>query len=290
MYVIRMAGGLGNQLFCYAFYLRMRSQFPLENVNINYDNYKYCKFHNGLRIAEVFDLSYPFAIKDQYSFCSRLRYKVRSVIERITINMKNVPIIHEDLDEFNEFIKKPIECSTVLFNGTWGSEKYFNSVKEEVKTTYSHYKIKFSDKVRDLAKRMQTQNAVFMHVRRGDYLQTDFVDLSLTDYYQNALEFIKKKSKKINLTIYIISDDPEYCQKHFMFLKGENIIFLHGNQDYEDLFLMSNCKYAIIANSSFSWWGAYLSNAEIVCAPKERLKSRADRPHEVLYPKEWNVI
>lgn len=53
---------------------------------------------------------------------------------------------------------------------------------------------------------------------------------------------------------------------------------------------MSNCKYAIIANSSFSWWGAYLSNAEIVCAPKERLKSKADRPHEVLYPKEWNVI
>lgn len=61
MFKIKMSGGLGNQLFCYAFYLRMQQQFPTEQIEIDYSNYKYCKFHNGLRLAQVFDIKYPLS-------------------------------------------------------------------------------------------------------------------------------------------------------------------------------------------------------------------------------------
>ena len=90
MFKIKMSGGLGNQLFCYAFYLRMQQQFPTEQIEIDYSNYKYCKFHNGLRLAQVFDIKYPFIIKDYYSLLERVLYKVRTLLRDRTYKQKKV--------------------------------------------------------------------------------------------------------------------------------------------------------------------------------------------------------
>lgn len=289
MFKIKMSGGLGNQLFCYAFYLRMQQQFPTEQIEIDYSNYKYCKFHNGLRLAQVFDIKYPFIIKDYYSLLERVLYKVRTLLRDRTYKQKKVQIVHENVEEFENFLETPLKKSLVLFNGGWESELYFKPAKELVLKEFSRYKMNMSDSVLEIADRIQSENSVFMHVRRGDYLKSDFVDLSSTNYYKNALTYLKNNQSQ-TLHIYVISDEPDYCKTHFDFLNGLNVTYIAGNQDYEDLFLMSKCKYAIIANSSFSWWGAYLSKAYIVCAPKARLKSKEDRPYDVLYPKEWKII
>lgn len=284
-----MSGGLGNQLFCYAFYLRMKLQFPSEKVVIDYNNYKYCKFHNGLRMTQVFGVNYPFDIKLHYSLVERVIYKIHDLIENGIYKLKKNLVVHEDINEFNNFMKDSFHKKTVLFNGTWGSELYFKPAKERVLQEFSNYKVNISDSSLKISENMLKEESVFIHVRRGDYLKTDFVDLSSTSYYKDALEYVKNNVSQ-SLHIYVISDDPSYCKSHFDFLKGENVTYVVGNQDYEDLYLMTKCKYAIIANSSFSWWGAYLSGAKIICAPKSRLRNKEDRPFEVLYPKEWHLI
>lgn len=289
MYKIKMSGGLGNQMFCYAFYLRMKLQFPSEQIEIDYSNYKYCKYHNGLRLAQVFDVRYPFFIKHKYSLIERVAYKLIVLIRDKVKRIKKVPEVHESLVEFGKFQDNPLGKSLILFNGGWGSELYFKPARELVLKEFSRFKMKMSDSVLEIADRIQSENSVFMHVRRGDYLKSDFVDLSSTNYYKNALTYLENNQSQ-SLHIYVISDEPDYCKTHFDFLNGLNVTYIAGNQDYEDLFLMSKCKYAIIANSSFSWWGAYLSKAYIVCAPKARLKSKEDRPYDVLYPKEWKII
>lgn len=284
-----MSGGLGNQLFCYAFYLRMKQQFPSVQIEIDYSDYKYCNFHNGLRLAQVFDVKYPFVIKCNYSLIERVLHKIHGLVKDRFFGVKKKIVVHENLEEFNHFQEGSFQNTTVYFDGTWGSEQYFKPAKNKVLHEFSHINLKISNSVLEFVENMQNENAVFMHVRRGDYLKTDFVDLSTTSYYKDSLEFLKSKVSH-SLHIYVISDDPDYCKTHFDFLKTDQVTFVSGNQDYEDLFLMSKCKYAIIANSSFSWWGAYLSNAAIVCAPKARLKSKKDRPYDVLYPEEWYLI
>lgn len=288
---IKMSGGLGNQMFCYAFFLRMKEQYPLSKVTIDYDNYKYCKFHNGLRLAQVFDLSYSFNLKEKYNLIERIWHKLYVYIKNIYYTFTHTLIIHEDIDEFKSFENSSHnDNATILFHGSWGSDFYFSPIADIIKKTFAQSLAKLSNNVKNIAEDMQIRESVFIHVRRGDYLKTDFVDLSNTAYYQNAIRFIEDNVENKKIHLYIISDDPEYCKSHFSFLANYPTTYIIGNKDYEDLYLMSQCKYAIIANSSFSWWGAYLSNAKIVCAPFYRLKSKQDRPYNVLYPNNWNII
>ena len=289
---IKMSGGLGNQMFCYCFFLRMKKQYPLNKVSIDYDQYKYYKFHNGLRLAQVFDLNYPFNLKERYNLIERLWYRLYIYIKDIYYTITHTPIIHEDIDEFKSFENSSYkDDATILFHGSWGSDFYFHPVGDIVKKVFTQSLEKRSNNVKNIAKDMQINNSVFIHVRRGDYLKTDFVDLSKTTYYQNAIQFIENNTEENeNFHLYIISDDPEYCKLHFQFLSNYPTTYIKGNKDFEDLYLMSQCKYAIIDNSTFSWWGAYLSNAKIICAPFYRLKSKQDRPYNILYPNNWNII
>lgn len=96
-----------------------------------------------------------------------------------------------------KIFRNAFEKSLVLFNGGWGSELYFKPAKELVLKEFSRYKMNMSDSVLEIADRIQSENSVFMHVRRGDYLKSDFVDLSSTNYYKNALTYLKITSLRL---------------------------------------------------------------------------------------------
>jgi hypothetical protein len=119
---------------------------------------------------------------------------------------------------------------------------------------------------------------VAIHVRRGDYVDNPFyVDLTQTDYYDRAMKLFP------NDTFLVFSDDIEWCKGYFT---GSQFEFSEGNDDVTDMNLMAGCKGVIMANSSFSWWAAYLSKGKVI-APKEWFTDGVERTK---CPPEWKRV
>ena len=142
--------------------------------------------------------------------------------------------------------------------------KYFEKYKDEIKVLFGQG-IYYIDQVA-------------IHIRRGDYVNNPFyVDLMETSYYQNAMELFPGEK------FLVFSDNIEWCKRQDIFKDCE---FAENNTELEDLNLMAGCKGIIIANSSFSWWGAYLSKGKVV-APKEWYSDKKER---TICPIEWERI
>lgn len=155
------------------------------------------------------------------------------------------------------FTRPPIEqfSGTVHLNGYFQSDKYFSS-KEDIEKLFE-----FSTYVESVANiyeqtnNIQLKDYTAIHIRRGDYtkLTNYYVDLASTEYYRNAINSLDEKK------FVIFSDDIDFCIQYFSEFQGCDFHYVVGNSDHVDLCLMTRCKNNIIANSSFSWWGAYLN-------------------------------
>lgn len=232
MVIIRVIGGLGNQFFQYAYALKIKE--------LGYDvklDLKYLKKSGGVVFLKYFQ--------------SSIREEKNQVILSI----------YRALSFFfnNKFYLK----------GYWQNSKYFPNedlLKEELSL-----KFKKSDYCKKMISEIKQSNSVSLHIRRGDYLTIDnkkiYYNLS-NDYYNNAISLIM--SKVSSPIFYIFSNDIEWAKNNFTL---NNAIFIENNsenKDIEEFYLMSNCKFNIIANSTFSWWAAYLNTfkKKIVVGPK----------------------
>jgi hypothetical protein len=139
--------------------------------------------------------------------------------------------------------------------GYFQSEKYFINHRNEILDLFEideKTKTKLLEKYSDIINR----DTCSIHVRRGDYLGIqNHHPIQPIEYYQQSIKLIGEDKHYI-----IFSDDIKWCEENFTFLNNKT--FISGNQDYEDLYLMSMCKNNIIANSTFSWWGAWLNKNE----------------------------
>jgi hypothetical protein len=141
--------------------------------------------------------------------------------------------------------------------------------------------------VENYLKDINTTNSVSIHVRRGDYANHPNIGILDISYYQKAVIYMTKYIE--NPIFYIFSNDIEWCKENFMFI-DKKIIIDKTNNEIEDMILMKNCNHNIIANSSFSWWGAWLNNNDnkIVIAPK---KWMAENPNNYKWvPDNWVEI
>lgn len=151
--------------------------------------------------------------------------------------------------------------SDIFLYGYFQSEKYFKDCEDEIKDLFMSYDVELSDDVKNL---INTENTCSIHVRRGDYLKSpNHHPTQSMNYYMKAIKKMPKDS-----VFLIFSDDMEWCKQNFPDLP-EKFKFIEGNNDYEDLYIMSHCKNNIICNSTFSWWGAWLNRNvdKIVVAP-----------------------
>jgi len=127
---------------------------------------------------------------------------------------------------------------------------------------------------------------VSLHIRRGDYLRTqDHHPVCSLDYYMDALSKFRDKEYKF----IVFSDDVDWCRNNF----NEDFIFTEGNTDYEDMWLMSLCDHNIIANSSFSWWGAWLNdnpNKRVIAPKKWFGPSYSNWKLDDLFCNDWEVL
>lgn len=144
--------------------------------------------------------------------------------------------------------------------GYFQSEQYFKKYRKEILKLFNIRNLQH--KYKDLYPNVQ--DSICMHVRRGDYLKSSDTHTNLpTSYYNKAVDSFPK-----DFPVLVFSDDIAHCKEEWV---GDRFTFVDGNEDFVDLLVMSQCKYHIIANSSFSWWGAWLS----------------DNSEEVMYPKRW---
>ena len=156
--------------------------------------------------------------------------------------------------------------------GFWQTEKYFLPIEKDIRRLFT-FRPTLSEKSAAVQSALQAQQAAVLsasiHVRRGDFLYTKTLNVCTETYYNNAIEYAVKKHAAS--TFYIFSDDIPWCRKHLYFC-GAHAVFIDwntGNDSWQDMALMSMCRCNIIANSSFSWWAAWLNNAsdKTVLAP-----------------------
>lgn len=195
-----------------------------------------------------------------------------------------------------DFEYKPIpNDENLILHGFFQSEKYFDTEKETIINAFKP-KNEFLQVVRQAGKDfLNLQNTVAVHIRRGDYvnLQDAHPDLNQTPYYETAFERIINEMPNSIKNWLIFSDDIEWCKSRFY---SYNVNYVEGNSDIVDLFLMAQCKNHIIANSSFSWWAAWLSknmfnNQGITIAPNNWFgPSLSHYNTKDLYLPEWIKI
>jgi hypothetical protein len=262
MITIKIIGGLGNQLFQYAF---GRSLSHDLNTEISFDLSYYYESSKSPKHA-IYSLNL-FNIKeniDTMNFSDKESSKLNYYDEASFNELTGFP----SLNNYNK-LKLP-----AYFDGYWQSEKYFLH-NEKIIRNELELKIPLTGTNKLVAKDILDHNSVAMHIRRGDYRDHPHFGMCDIDYYNKAVSFIEKHVESPKF--YIFSDDPLWVKEN-IHTPHPTYHVTHNDalKGHEDLRLISLCKHFIIANSTFSWWGAWLSrnNDKIVTIPKPWFISR----------------
>lgn len=267
MNYVEIKGGLGNQLFQYAFY-RYCEKVSGVNTLLQVDFYKYIK-----NIREGTDREFKL---DKFD------------LDFITIEGK---ITCSQIIQEAEFKGITKGMDDVFFSGYWQDKVFFEYVKEELIENIRIKKEYISKDYLKSLKKIGSTNSVAVHVRRGDYLTGNNKNLFVylgADYYKEAIERVRGRAGE-GLTVYIFTDEPENAGEIMEILGDIPKRVMPMGQDYEDLMLMKSARHHIIANSSFSWWAAALAGAGegIIVAPGHWY---VDRPVPNLYMDDFVVI
>lgn len=270
MKIVNILGGLGNQMFEYAMYLALKDAHPDEEIKVCTRSFKGYGLHNGQEIKRIFNVELPEASlwdlsKLAYPFFNYKSYQVMfhwlSKRKSMTIGTTQIPFCLSEVKRND----------SVFYDGYWQNEKFFRHIRERVLKEYS-FPLFQDERNEMLARKLIRLNSVSIHIRRGDYLKEPIWCVCTPDYFFKGIEYLKGK-EKIDL-ICVFSDDIPWCKENLGSLPWEMEIeyvdWNKGNLSFRDMQLMTCCKHNIIANSSFSWWGAWLGRREgkIVIAPK----------------------
>ena len=286
MITVKLKGGLGNQLFQYALG-RNLSLINETNLILDISNFASDKLRNyalgSFNIPNTVTLSNKSNLKNKFLYALGKKNLPLSRILKLQINF-----INEYKFEFNDNILQSPNNS--FLDGYWQSEKYFNSIEHTIRNDLllNH---EFSEAHKNLLNEILNTNSVSIHVRRGDYANNPttkaYHGLCPIDWYVQAINKIKETEG--NTHFFIFSDDVDWVKSNLK--STERITYVSNGacgSDSDEMTLMSRCKHNIIANSSFSWWAAWLNNnpAKIVIAPS-RWFSAKDINTNDLIPETW---
>lgn len=284
--IVRLSGGFGNQMFQFS-YAIILSKILNKKIFIDdfilrdyISNKKYTKRTFELNI---FNNSYNFYVSD---FLNPFPYrgKVYSIISAFKSKFNNIFLVGDDnlidLENISSLNRN------LYLKGEFQKNIDYHKYRNLLINNFcmNNLKDKISDNSNLLLEKINNTNSVSIHVRRGDYLKDNNINthgLCSLEYYSKAIEILIKNSNK--LSFFIFSDDLEWCKSKFSF--SNDLHFCDGNF-IEDFFLMSKCKNNIIANSSFSWWAAFLNEniKKTVIYPSNWF---ADKNVSIYFPKKW---
>jgi hypothetical protein len=253
--IVRVFGGLGNQLFIYAFARSIALKYNIPVFLETRTGFMKDPYKRKYRL-KYYKIKLPLcSIIDSFFYPLRRRYKKTTKL----LFPHSIYVPESCVDSFDKLISYG---NKFFFEGYWQKEDYFNEyfniIKDELKLN-----INISQMNIDLATKIAKSNSVAVHVRM---IQND--NILSKSYYDKAIIELKKKLE--NPVFYVFSDNIDWCKKNFV-LDDKFIHVKHDAYDeISDLWLMSKCKHFLIANSTFSWWGSCLSENKnkIVISPK----------------------
>lgn len=272
--IVKLNGGLGNQMFQYAFAVALGCKCQ-DEILFDFSYFK--------EIAQGNVIIRPFELEVFNTDCKpACDEDLKLVIEKNGTNFfdflfrKNKPeknILRQKSAYIFEkkFLSKP---DIYYYDGYFQNEKYFKQCRNELLKSFS-LKEALDEKNSEVLKQIKNTNSVSIHVRRGDYVTLESANslhgLCSLGYYEKAIEYISNKVK--NPHFFVFSDDIDWVKANLKIDYLCTVIDFNQEKCHFDLELMKNCKHNIVANSSFSWWGAWLNEnpKKIVIAPKHWL-------------------
>lgn len=294
MFVVCFGDGLGNQMFQYAFYKSLQHHYPEVDVTMDIFHIYGKHIHNGFELDRVFGIkrnecnkndayylaeTYPPYLK-RFWFANKLH-----ALRRRFFGRKSSALYQVDPTSYHESAYQLNTLQSYMLRGNWINPRYFEDIKEQICKEFTFIRPLTGENLK-LQSDMANCNSVSIHVRRGDYLKSSLLNLTM-DYYREAITIIENKVEKP--VYYIFSDDKEYIADQFGFLSDFHIVSGNiGEDSYIDMQLMSCCKHNIIANSTFSFWGAYLNtNIEKVVVAPNKVHHAFRNP---IACQDWNII
>lgn len=275
MIIVKLMGGIGNQMFQYATARRLAH---IHNTNLKLDLswFDTAITANTCR-SYVLD---KFMIKDCYATIKEIKeltiQKSGIVRSLITIFFRRDPVVAPSYVKEKQFNFEPEVLQlpdNVYLDGYWQSDNYFADIDNIIRTEFTVHTIQQGRNL-ELAELISSSNSVSLHMRRGDYVSNPetrkFHGTCDLNYYYRCTEQLTKKVKEPHF--FVFSDDNDWVRDNLKLPYTTTLVDHNGeDKNYEDLRLMSQCKHHIIANSSFSWWGAWLCNnpEKIIFAPRK---------------------
>ena len=256
-------GQLGNQMFQYAATLGVSRYLGVTFTIPDHSEVLVDALGNNLRI-ELFD-------------CFNIKPDNKGLL-------KTDNVLAEKGFEFDSDIFNIDRRNNFTLYGFFQTEKYFKHCESEVRSQFE-FKEELIDDCNDIIEEC-FDNPIALHIRRGDFL------INSGNHYNQSLDYYEKALSKFNSKrqVIIFSDDPQWCSEQKLF-ESDRFIISSGNNPYIDLYLMSQCNDFIIANSTFSWWGAWLADRGKVIAPKKWFgPNNSHLNTKDLYPQYWEIL
>lgn len=280
---VKLMGGLGNQMFQYALGRKLSLMYGTKLI-LDLTGYQNQAQGDTQRYFEL----------NRFNITGELQTKPivnKNLLTKILY--RNYDFKHKYYEKQFPFDKKVLEQPEgTLFEGYWQTEKYFIDVRNQLLKDFT-LSSSFSKYDNNYLVNIRSTNSVSLHVRRGDYVSNEnankFHVLQGIKYYSKALQLLSESIN--NFTLYVFSDDIQWCKKHLDNIHSK-IVFVDGKREgVIDMMLMKNCKHNIVANSSFSWWAAWLnenSNKKVI-APKSWFKDSAIDTRDII-PDSWTKL
>lgn len=263
--IVRIKGGLGNQLYCYAaarrLSLKNQAELVIDNISgfsrdLKYKRqYKLDLFCISARTATPCERGEPF---------ERVRRGFRKLYSR-NKDIDKKTYIEQKFQEFDQrILNLKINKNEITLDGLWQSELYFNDVKDVIREDLQ-LNINISENNKKILKWIEMNKAIAIHVRwfSEDKKNAAKYNVPLS-YYLEAINYLKKKID--NPYFVIFSDNPIKAEKMLNLPTNNSLVInsnLQADSEIEDFFLMKNCHHFILANSTFSWWAAWLSSVQL---------------------------
>lgn len=292
-------GGLGNQMFQYAFLYskvcKTENIIAIMHRNVNedvrnfsLDNYN-CSIKFKIFDENKFGLQYKvYLLKKKVlsSVLTHLGLQSEEIIKRIS--RKGILFVPDIYGYYPELVIR----DNMFIEGAFQNWRYFDHLKKELCEQFIP-KMQLTDEQNELIEKMKRTESICLHIRRGDYLSAPYYKiLGVCDrqYYYNAMKIIEKNVKNPEYFVFTNTHaDHLWIQQNYRINGNVNYVDMN-NPDYLELYLMSKCRHFIISNSTFSWWAQYLAenDGKIVIAPSKWYRGN-DSAQEIYMP-DWKIV
>lgn len=291
--IIKLNGGLGNQMFQYAFACALQNKFATD-VKFDFSYFEDVKSNQEVTTRKfelgVFTFNCEEASKEDLANIRKPRFKskLKNTIAKKSPKAFDINYVREKNN--TAYDKSLLKDYYLYFEGYFQNEKYFKQIRNDLIEKFS-LKEPLDEQNQSALNKIKETNSISIHIRRGDYVTLDYVNkihgVCPVEYYKKAIEYIANKVKSPHF--FIFSDDIKWVIENLKIEYPYTVVDFNQDKGWLDMNLMKQCKHNIIANSSFSWWGAWLNinPKKIVVAPK---KWTAKKQKCDIVPKNWTRL